>query len=831
MTGGSPLGSNCGGGAMVTTAKSLHAPRPFGGSSAYAANGRLPLQIRRVRLEQQVRSLLDCGPVVLLAPFGSGKSALMTAIAVEDEACGRTVFRLSGRSSAPLKSLRAISAEMSTARWSEPPLIIIDNADGHIRDILKWADKRRQDRELRCDVLMATRPSGGFELALPTDMQSVITAEDLAFTWGEFCEFAELVSATRRGVLPSSDKFRETGGWAMAVADTLSRISRGSPRVDHGGLDLSQYGLYRNDDERDLLIACAHLPCFSLAIVGHVLRFLNLDETYLASISKLPGNRSGSWVTPCPMVRAALLCEARTASRVDPLALRQAAIDWFAVEGALEEALKLALDLGDRERVAALVLAHGQDLVEGGSIATLVAVGEAMMPTEFPDERALVPIAWSLMFGGGAAQARAFLLEASDSEDALRKRTAELMLACLDVYVGRCRVRDLDLLKAHDLIGDAYLDSVATDLATLKEIDSGLFAEARERQAEFRAATIVRDGFCPMTYGEVLVALAHLLEGRPDEARFYATRAMGAAEALHGLRAPAAAFAASYLSEALFMLGKGDEVGALLADRIDVVERVAFPDGAARALVTLARVAMLESRWDAAHEALDRLDLLVRRRGWDAVQPFLISEQARLALIRGNDLAAERLQARLSTYLQVATGDRNRASSRYWDAASLRDLGAIRFAWANGDRRAAESASRRMIESGTDWQTRASLAAFLPSDTRADVRHPLARLELLLSHRRPDASDAVRVVALGSRGTSALAMHRAARSLMLTDREEQLLELLMSGLSYKHIATAAGISLDTVKWHLKRVYQKLQVNGRSAAVLKMNALSDGGGSN
>jgi LuxR family transcriptional regulator, maltose regulon positive regulatory protein len=810
-----------------TIKKALNAEMPYCGNSTHTAHASFPSPLRRTRLEDQIRSLLARGPVVLLAPFGSGKSELLLSIAATDEVRGRTVYRISGRTGAPLKTLRAISAELAAFGGSVPPLVVIDNADGHIADILKWATKRRRDKPLRCDILMAARPGEDVDLTVPAEVLSVVKADDLTFTWDEFCEFSELVSAARRGVPPSLDAYRATSGWATAVTDTLTQMSRGSQRLDHGGLDLAKHKLYRNDDERDLLIACAHLPCYNPAIASHLIRFLNLDETYLPSIDKIPATSSGNWVTPSPMVRAALLCEARTASPIDPVALRHAAIQWFAGEGAFEEALTLAFDVGDRECAAELVVAHGQDLVEGGRIATLVAVGERMMPDEFPDERALIPIAWALMFGGGAAQARAFLRGASESPDLLRKRTAVLMLACLDVYVGRCRERNLETSEAFKLVGDAYLDSVATDLATLKEIDLGLFSEARERQAAFQAATIVRNGFCPMTYGEVLVALAHLLEGRPDEARFYATRAIGAAEALHGQRAPAAAFAASYLSEALFMLGRGAEVGALLADRLDVVERVAFPDGAARALVTLARTAMLENRWDAAHEALDRLDLLVRRRGWDVVQPFLLSEQVRLALIRGNDLAADRLQARLSSYLKVAPVNRNRASCRYWDAATLYDVGVIRIAWANGDRRAAESGARRMLESGTDWQTRISLTAFLPDEAHADVRHPLARLEMLLSHRRPNSSDAVRIAANSKRPTSASAMHRAARALTLTDREEQLLELLMSGLSYKHIASAAGISLDTVKWHLKRVYQKLQVNGRSAAVLKMNALSVG----
>ena len=59
----------------------------------------------------------------------------------------------------------------------------------------------------------------------------------------------------------------------------------------------------------------------------------------------------------------------------------------------------------------------------------------------------------------------------------------------------------------------------------------------------------------------------------------------------------------------------------------------------------------------------------------------------------------------------------------------------------------------------------------------------------------------------------------------LTAREKQILQSLAKGNSYKMIAAAEHISLDTVKTHLKKIYQKLQVHSQTEAVLK--ALRDG----
>ncbi len=53
----------------------------------------------------------------------------------------------------------------------------------------------------------------------------------------------------------------------------------------------------------------------------------------------------------------------------------------------------------------------------------------------------------------------------------------------------------------------------------------------------------------------------------------------------------------------------------------------------------------------------------------------------------------------------------------------------------------------------------------------------------------------------------------------LTNREEEVLELLTEGENYKSVATKLFISETTVKTHVNSIFQKLQVNDRTQAVL------------
>jgi DNA-binding NarL/FixJ family response regulator len=54
----------------------------------------------------------------------------------------------------------------------------------------------------------------------------------------------------------------------------------------------------------------------------------------------------------------------------------------------------------------------------------------------------------------------------------------------------------------------------------------------------------------------------------------------------------------------------------------------------------------------------------------------------------------------------------------------------------------------------------------------------------------------------------------------LSERETETLKHLVNGFSYKMIAAEMHISIDTVRAHIKKVYEKLQVNSKGEAVAK-----------
>ncbi len=75
--------------------------------------------------------------------------------------------------------------------------------------------------------------------------------------------------------------------------------------------------------------------------------------------------------------------------------------------------------------------------------------------------------------------------------------------------------------------------------------------------------------------------------------------------------------------------------------------------------------------------------------------------------------------------------------------------------------------------------------------------------------------------AIARRVMQSMHQSRAPHDLdQLTPREATILSLLAAGNSYKMVAAEAGITIDTVRTHIKRIYEKLHVHSVTEAVAK-----------
>jgi LuxR family maltose regulon positive regulatory protein len=177
--------------------------------------------------------------------------------------------------------------------------------------------------------------------------------------------------------------------------------------------------------------------------------------------------------------------------------------------------------------------------------------------------------------------------------------------------------------------------------------------------------------------------------------------------------------------------------------------------------------------------------------------------QARLMIAAGR--LAEAI-ARLHTLLEHA-----QQSGRTWRAAKLGVLLAVALQ-RHGQPREAEAQLVRALQLGTHS---GMVRLFLDegSNVLDMLRQLQSRPRTSLSVAEANHLDALLRIA-------SPAIPYPPAELKLTPVERKLLVLIAQGLSNREIATQLDISINTVKWHLAHIFQKIDVGNRGQAVFK-----------
>ena len=101
----------------------------------------------------------------------------------------------------------------------------------------------------------------------------------------------------------------------------------------------------------------------------------------------------------------------------------------------------------------------------------------------------------------------------------------------------------------------------------------------------------------------------------------------------------------------------------------------------------------------------------------------------------------------------------------------------------------------------------------LKRSSKPEILHAIAEVR---SGGAPMSSEIARLVVESFRQTAA----SGGEAENLSRREEEILDQLCQGLSNKEIAEHLSLGVETIRTHLKRIYDKLHVRSRTEAALK-----------
>ena len=105
---------------------------------------------------------------------------------------------------------------------------------------------------------------------------------------------------------------------------------------------------------------------------------------------------------------------------------------------------------------------------------------------------------------------------------------------------------------------------------------------------------------------------------------------------------------------------------------------------------------------------------------------------------------------------------------------------------------------------------------------RSDAREVLEEVRAVVAGGSPLTPSVARSILATVRGAGSPppAAGTAGGGYELSERESDVLRALVSGMGYKEIAYELGISVDTVRSHIRKIYRKLRVHSASEAVAR-----------
>jgi LuxR family maltose regulon positive regulatory protein len=462
--------------------------------------------------------------------------------------------------------------------------------------------------------------------------------------------------------------------------------------------------------------------------------------------------------------------------------------------------------------------------------------------------------AWALGLSERPAEAerivQGLLLANPDADAALRYECALIVsgaayyaddpdrcLALFEPWMASPPVRDPRLLQMHaNRLG--ILAVLSGDPAKARRhIQMAASAESGETyRYGARWSTFIK-GFSYLWEGQVLLAEDVL---RP---------ALESADANLGRRHPLSCMIASLLAAALYERDRLDEASGLLANRLDVLERSGTPETIMLGYRTASRIASAKGIENRALDLLEVLNAVGVARGLPRLCVLSLAEQARLhagryrsetcrALVqRVDEIVADNFASRGPLWLQVTQcmqwlAHANTAiAAQDWQRAfdALTQTGQLAESLKLGRWRIEVMALRAFVMDSKGEKARPLLLeamnlaqAFGLSRVFFDAHPALGDWVQRVAEDEGAGARMPRIVRPPLERP--LSVPRAVPSMVLTPKEREVLEYLARNLSNKEIAQAMQVGEETVKWHLKNLFQKLDAGTRKHAVRRAQLL-------
>lgn len=590
----------------------------------------------------------------------------------------------------------------------------------------------------------------------------------------------------------------------------------------------------------------------------------------------------GEWYRYHPLFADFLRTQLERQGTDDICRLHERAAEWLAQHHIWAEAVQHALAANRLDLATDWVERCAMKQIEDSNVGSVLTWIRKLPPQAIRQRLRLhIAFAWTLTLSNQADEAQAVFADIeqqiASGEHAVTDETRwglETLRATITILIRddtataltlamQCQHSQPEQIEWID--GKLWTHQIIRNILTLGYEKAGNLELARAAQADM-SVHLPHDfsrSLFAVCYGYCLLGACDMNEGLLANGAKQFRKTLAIAEARVGRRSAAASLAASYLAVVHYEWDELDEVEELLADRIDVIDEACILDSVKHAHLALARMYIARADFDAAHGMLDRAEILAKQRAWPRLLAACTAERSRLWLLQGNRVEAERALRRLegiapakpprtpeaatethrclmlarcrlllhdqdfeeaAILLRKIDTPAKTGSGRY-AALKTRVLYAAAIS-GKGERQAALACLQTVLADGqaanivrTIIDEATYLAPLLDELLDATSAQPAATLDYygrmgkaLELHRDNFAT----TVAAEKAAMTAAVPQPNLDSLSL--RERDILDLVSKGLSNKQISRSLFVTTETVKWHLKNIFSKLNVSCRTQAV-------------
>lgn len=642
--------------------------------------------------------------------------------------------------------------------------------------------------------------------------------------------------------------YQQTEGWQAGIRLLASSMSFGSipttiPIRVQDYLDTAATEL--SDEAKQFMLSISILNYFSAPIAAEL---ADCSETsaermigYLCDRGVFieEGEKSNGWFKFHSMFRDYLRLKLLTFGMDAANSLHQKAALWFQSEKRWGEAVEHAIHAKDLSLAAELAGSCSRQLVvEGGFPLLFNWVDHLPIDVRRKNWSLRIAEAWANALCFKCDNARAILdeLEGRSFITSLmsgQSHEIDIVRALNEAMADNrsCSIALIKKMQLRPITVDAWLNEALNNLQAFKFLYTGEFERVRTQPECFTALRIM--------YQQVFQALSWVEQGYVQRGNQQFEQVYNYCEK-HRYGVVGAAYVFGAHSEVLAFLGKFDVIRERYDRYKHIITEVLPVSAVSKVLASVALGRALRENYAGAQQLLESGTTLARTRGWRRLDALCRCERARIWILQGELAPAQRLlqglkdmrsntldksdhfaeeelnravlltEARLQLQSQIEFKTLFSVKSVMQELAQkgfkVRSLQWRAIAIAMSRLSQDSSTVRRLSPSLDAWLESESIISFVEG-VGSDNESKQASLEDELSRRSNEAT------------LISLAVEP------INKRENEVLTLVAQGLTNREIAQSLCIGTETVKWHLKNVYGKLQVRNRTEAVARARRLS------